>query len=134
MCNKCHTCFVSVEAEIGATGTTKLPNLQRLAKGNVRSILVRKSGSGTLKSLSGKTLAPDSVVNTAHLTLKNANGYEIFSAMPMSVLQRDNNSPEPLCVNLEGGLDMEQSFIRFDTSGSTATHVFEVIFGLECDC
>lgn len=131
MCHKCHKCFITVEV-LTAGDSISLPDNNQINKGRITSIQMRRSGTGTLKSSTGKTLATDAVVGTAHITLKNSNGVQIFAPLPLSTLQRDYNSPEPMCVNIEG-VDLAQSPITLDGAAATATHVFEIIFGLECD-
>jgi len=132
MCNKCHKCFISVSTQTPTTGSTTLPDNQQINKGVITSIQMRRSGSLTLKNATGATVATDAVVGTAHITLKNSDGKQIFAPLPLSVLQRDFNAPDPLCVNIEG-VDLAQSTINYDGAAATAAHVFELIFGIACD-
>lgn len=131
MCKSCHKCFVTVETLTNGSSVT-LPDNNQINKSRITSIQMRRSGTLTLKSVTGKTLATDAIVGTAHLTLKNSSGVQIFAPLPLSALQRDYNSPEPMCVNIEG-VDLAQSTIALDGAAATATHVFEIIFGLACD-
>lgn len=95
---------------------------------------MRKSGSGTLKNNQGQTLAADAVINTAHLQLKDVNGFAIGDQIPLNLLQRDVNSPEPLAVKWKN-IDPTQCVITLDTSaaGYSATAVIELIWGMDCD-
>lgn len=132
MCSKCHKCFITLEALTNASSIT-LPDNQQINKSKITSIQMRRSGALTLKSATGKTLATDAVVGTAHITLKNSNGLQLFAPLPLSTIQRDYNSPEPLCLNIEG-VDLSQSTIVLDGAAAIATSVLEVIFGLDCQC
>ena len=86
-----------------------------------------------MKTINGTTIAPDTVINNCHLVVKNASGVEITAPLPLSVLQRDYNAPEPLCVSWQG-IDPQQTEITIDTSaaGYSASHAIEIIFGIEC--
>lgn len=130
-CNK-NRCFITLEALTPTSGTTVLPDNNRINNGQVVSIMMRRSGGATLKTAKGTTVASDAVVGTAHIVLVNNNGQKMFDPLPLSTLQRDYNNPAPLPVDLTG-LDLAQSTITFDGTGATATHCFEIIFGLACD-
>lgn len=133
MCKKCHRCFVPLEVLTDSADISMKDN-KRISGGKITSLMLRRSGSVTLLALSGKTVAPDTVINTAHLTLRNANGTELIT-YPLSALQRDYNSPEPLCLDGLTGIDLASSTIKLSTgaAGYSAAHVIELIFGLDCD-
>lgn len=133
MCKPCHNCFITLETLTNAAQIS-LPDNTRIRDGVVTSIFLRRSGSGTLKTAKGTTVASDAVIGTAHLSLKNTNGKEITAPIPLSSLQRDYNAPEPLCVNWRM-IDLSQSSIVLDFAAATATHAIEIVFGIECkDC
>ena len=135
MCNKTHQCFITLETlTLTASGMTSavLPDNNQINRGKVVSIQMRRSGSLTPKSVTGKTLATDAVVATGHLILKNAQGQIIFNPIPLQTLQRDYNAPEPLECSVQG-IDLAQSSIVYDGSVATATSVFEVIFEVACN-
>lgn len=130
-CNKKHKCFITLltltnGANIG------LPDSNRIREGKITSVFLRRSGTLTLKAYNGATVATDAVVGTAHMTLKDKNGMEITSPIPLSSLQRDFNSPEPIAVDWSN-IDPTQTAIVLDGAAATASHVIEIIFGLECN-
>lgn len=127
-CNK-HQCFITLQA-LTSANQISLPDSSRIRNGRVTSIFVRRSGSLTLKSSTGADVASDSVIGTASLMLNNLNGEQILAPLPLSSLQRDYNSPEPLHVNWKQ-IDLTQSVITL--TPANATDVVEVIFGLDCD-
>ncbi|MEZ4925573.1 MAG: hypothetical protein R3A50_04805 [Saprospiraceae bacterium] len=105
----------------------------RIAKGHVTSIWTPRSGSNTLKTKMGRTVANDTVLATAHLTLKNADGNELL-VVPFWKFMRDYNSPDPMPCNLKD-VDLAQSTINLD-SGDTnfnAAHAIEITFGFDCE-
>ena len=130
MCCKPNQCFITIEA-LTNSAQISLPQSNRIQEGRVTSIMLRRSGSATLKSYTGNTLASDAVIATAHIRLKKLDGSEVTSPIPLSSLQRDFNSPDPLLVDWKN-IDLTQSQIVLDFSVATATHVVEVIFGLDC--
>lgn len=131
-CN-CNTCFeeVPLSAVLNAA-TVPLPISTRIQSNRIIGLLVRRSGSATLKDVNGKTLAADSVIATAHLVLTTANG-DNKATYPLSALQRDFNSPDPYPCFWDD-IDPTQCSIKLDTgaSGYDATHVAEIIFRIEC--
>lgn len=127
-CNK-HKCFITLTQATTATQIT-LPDNSRIRNGVVTSIFMRRSGSATLKASNGATVASDAVVATANITLTNLNGEQVLAPFPLSALQRDYNSPEPLAVNW-AQIDLTQSIITL--TPANATDVIEIIFGLDCD-
>lgn len=131
MCGKCESCTVPVSVLASGSNIT-LPDVDRLSKGTIRTILVRRSNGVTLKNINGQTLAADTVIATAHLRLTTKNGAETL-VYPLSALQRDVNSPEALCVNLPE-ISLASSGIVLDTtaSGYNAAHVIEIVFGIDC--
>ena len=132
MCQKCHKCTVTLETLTNG-GIVTLPNDQRVAGSRILSINVRRSGSATLKSKTGKTLAADTVINNCHLKLVDKGGLTIVDE-PLSNFQRDHNSPEPRCVNYDS-ISLESSQIVVDTAatGYAATSVIEITFEIDCD-
>ena len=129
-CNKAHQCFITLQT-LTSAATVSLPDSARIRNGKVTSIFLRRSGTLTLKTAQGTTVASDAVIGTAHLTLKDLNGNELTSPIPLSSLQRDFNAPEPLHVMYEG-IDLMQSTIVLDFAAATATQCIEIIFGLDC--
>ena len=129
-CNK-RGCTVVAEV-LTSADTIGFPYLQRLEGQNVKSLLVRKSNSETLKSRGRKQIAADSVVFTAHFQIKNSNGNTICED-PISVYFRDANAPEAQAVNWNG-FSPSQSTITLDTSaaGYNAGHVLEFVFEVDC--
>jgi len=133
MCDCCKECIQEVAVEaVTASDTIALPYSERVQSATIRRILVRRSGSATLKSYTLKTLAADTVIATAHLVLMNKNGAEQMR-YPVSALQRDFNSPDAYTCNFQD-IDLTQCSIKLDTgaSGYSATAVIEIIFGIEC--
>lgn len=134
MCCQKYTCTV-VQSILTNSGNLSLPDSNRISDNDVMALLLRRSGSSTLKDISGRTLAADTVINTAHLKLNNKNGKEL-AQIPLSVLQRDYNSPAPLPVDWKE-VDPTQCSIVLDTTaaGYDATHVIELIWFYPCkDC
>lgn len=131
MCQKCHKCFITVLQKT-TDANINLPSNNRLEKGVITSIMLRKSGANTLKAYDGTTVASDAVINTAHLRVKNQNGMELTAPIPLSTLQRDVNNPEPLCVRWEN-IDPAQCSINMDGSIINSAHSIEIVFGLDCE-
>jgi hypothetical protein len=130
MCNCCtHKCFITLQAVTSAT-QIQLPDNSRIRNGRVTSIALRRSGSATLKTITGATVAADSVIATANMFLVTLGGEQICAPIPLSFLQRDYNAPEPLKVNWQQ-IDLTQSTITL--TPANATDVVEIIFGLDCD-
>jgi hypothetical protein len=79
-------------------------------------------------------LAVDTVVMSAHLSLKNANGTEVF-AIPLQYLQRDYNSPDWMRVDDLRNIDLTQSLVTIDTTavGYSSSSVLEILFEIDCD-
>lgn len=103
---------------------------ERIQNNVLTAIWVPRSGSNTLKSASGKTVAADTVLATAHLVLKDSNGKEIVT-IPFWLLMRDFNSPEPMRGHWVG-VDVTQSQIILDLTAATVTQVIQISFGYEC--
>lgn len=129
MCCKKHQCFITLQTTTNSTQIS-LPDSSRIRNGKVTSIMLRRSGTLTLKSATGATLASDATIGTASIVVKDLNGNEITAPLPLSVLQRDYNSPEPLAVNW-ASVDLTQTTITIIPAN--ATDVVEIIFGLDCD-
>jgi len=103
---------------------------ERIQNHTLTSIMVPRSGSTTLKSATGKTVASDAVIATAHLVLKDSNGKEVVT-IPLWNLMRDYNSPEPMRGEWIG-VDVTQSQIILDLTAATVTQVIEITFGYAC--
>lgn len=134
MCDCCaNKCIVTLST-LANSSNVNLPDSSRVRESTVNSILVRRSGSGTLKDVNGRTLAADTVIATAHLKLVDKNGFAITDSIPLSVLQRDYNSPDAFRCKYQN-VDPTQTVVKLDTgaSGYDATHVVEIVFGLDCE-
>lgn len=133
MCDCCaNECIVTLSTLANAANVN-LPDSSRVKNSVVKSILVRRSGGATLKDANGRTLAADTVIAQAHLRLVNLNGFAITDTIPLSVLQRDYNSPDAFRCKYKN-IDPTQCVVIVNTgaSGYDATHVVEIVFGLEC--
>lgn len=133
MCCKPDNCILTTEV---LTGSANIPMPQtandRLKGSTITSIATTRSGTNTLKTRMGYTVAADTVLATAHLMLKDANSKE-FIDIPFWLIMRDYNNPEPLKVNLDN-IDLTQSYIVLDTtaSGYSATNAIQITFGFNC--
>jgi hypothetical protein len=136
MCNRPHTCFKTQEVTTNAA-IVKLVDVAEIRESRLRSIMLRRLGSATGISATGATLAPDSVIATAHLVLVNSRNVQVMNPMPMQLLQRDYNFPEPYQLDpaVYAGIDLSRSYIILSTSaaGYSATNVIELVFEYECD-
>ena len=132
MCQKCHQCFILLEPII-ASANVNLPESNRIRNSTVTSVMVPRSGSATLYGKNGSVIAPDAVIQSSYLILKNANGTEI-ATLPLAHLQRDFNGPEPLCVKYLN-IDPTQCAIIVNTgaAGYAVTQTIPITFGLDCD-
>ena len=112
-----------------------LQDIAEIRDGRIRSIWLRRSGSATLLTRLGTTVAADTVIDTAHLTLVNQKTKQVM-VIPLSTLQRDYNAPEPFAVDPDvyDGIDLSRSTITLSTSaaGYNATHAIEIMFEYEC--
>lgn len=135
-CCKGHSCIKTIEV-ITSAAVVKMPDSADIRDGKIKSIMLRRLGgvSGAL-SATGATLAPDTVISTAHLILVNAKNNQIMNPMPLTLLQRDYNSPEPFQVNPEvySGIDLSRSSITLSTAaaGYSASAVIELVFEFDC--
>lgn len=133
MCKaNCVACTVAVSVLTNG-GVINLPDVDRLNKGTIRSVLIRRNPTGTTrKNIKGQTLAADTVTATAHLTLVTKNGMETL-VIPLESVQRDFNAPDALQVCLPD-IATSSSYITLDTSASgyNSAHVIELIFGIDC--
>lgn len=136
MCNRPHTCFKTQEV-VSSAAIVKLVNVAEIRESRLRSIMLRRMGSATGISATGATLAPDSVIATAHLVLVNSRNVQVMNPMPLQLLQRDYNFPEPYQLDpaVYAGIDLSRSYIILSTSaaGYSATNVIELVFEYECD-
>ena len=129
MCGCKHQCFITLQTLTNSTQIS-LPDSSRIRNGRVTSIMMRRSGSLTLKTAQGTTVASDATIGTGSIVVKDLNGNEITAPLPLSVLQRDYNEPEPLAVNWSS-VDLTQTVITI--TPANATDAVEIIFGLDCD-
>jgi len=136
MCNRPHTCFKTQEV-VTSAAIVKLVDVAEIRESRLRSIMLRRMGSATGISATGATLAPDSVIATAHLVLVNSRNVQVMNPMPLQLLQRDYNFPEPYQLEpaVYAGIDLSRSYIILSTSaaGYSATNVIELVFEYECD-
>jgi len=111
----------------------KFPDNADIRDGKILSILVRRSGDETLYTQTGAEVVADSVIAGATITLVNARNVNVFVG-PMSMLQRDYNSPEPFHVNPNayGGIDLTRSQVAIRTADIDADKAIEVVFEYEC--
>lgn len=115
----------------------QLIDIAQIRDSNLNSIMLRRLGSLVGISATGATLAPDSVIATAHLVLVNSRNVQIMNPIPLQLLQRDYNYPEPydLDPGVYAGVDLSRSYIILSTSaaGYVATNVIELVFGYQCE-
>lgn len=80
-----------------------------------------------------RTLANWAVLNSSYLYIVNQNGTTL-APLPLSLIARNYNSPEPLAVSWEQ-VDPTQSYVKINTgaSGYAVTEAFVFSFGIECD-
>jgi hypothetical protein len=131
MCQKCFQCQVTLSVPITG-GLVALPENIRLRDSRVTGIAIRKLGALTGFDKMGKTLAPDTVIEGAHISLVDQSGKELIDS-PLHYFQRDNNAPPFPCFNIEQ-LDPTNSKITLNTSASgyANTQVIEITFGIDC--
>ena len=132
-CNS-HSCIKTIET-VTSSSVIKMPDSAEIRDGKIRSISLRRLGGASATSITGNVLAADTVISTAHLTLVNAKNVNVM-IIPLSLLQRDYNSPEPYKVDPEvySGIDLSRSTITLSTSaaGYSATAVIELVFEYNC--
>lgn len=134
MCCKPHECVITAEALTNAAQIPLPAGInERIAKNVVTAIWVPRSGSNTLYTDKGVTVAADTVLAGAHLHLKTSGGTD-YVIIPMWLLMRDFNAPEPLRGKWVD-IDVSQSYIQLNTSatGYNAAHAIEISFGYDCD-
>lgn len=135
-CSKPHTCFKTQEVTTSGPNI-KLIDVAEIRESRLRSIMLRRLGSAVGISASGATLAPDSVIATAHLVLVNSRNVQVMNPIPLQLLQRDYNAPEPYALDpaVYAGIDLSRSYIILSTSaaGYTSTAVIELVFEYECE-
>lgn len=135
MCGcKNNQCFITL-SPVASAPTINLPENMRLRNNRVISMQIRRLGGVAATNVTGATLAPDTVIMSAYLTLKTQNGTAITDPIPLQMLMRDYNSPDPMPVSYEQ-IDPVQSTITLNTAaaGYAVTQVIEITFGIECDC
>lgn len=134
---KGHSCIKTIEV-VTSGSVVKLPDSADIRDGKIKSIMLRRLGDtyGEALSATGATVAADTVIATAHLTLVNAKNNQIMNPMPLTLLQRDYNNPEPFQVNPDvySGIDLSRSSIVLSTSATdySATDVIELVFEFDC--
>jgi len=134
MCQQKHRFITTIQVTTNG-GNLRLPDVAEIRDGNIRSIWLRRAAGGTLITRMGDTVAADTVIATAHLTLVNQKMVQV-AIIPLQSLQRDFNSPEPLATdeNVYAGVDLSRSSIVLDTNaaGYSATAVIEIMFEYDC--
>lgn len=135
-CSSLHRCFKTQEVIISASNV-KLVDVAEIRESRLRSIMLRRLGSLVGVSATGATLAPDTVIATAHLVLVNSRNVQIMNPIPLQLLQRDYNAPEPYQLDpaVYAGVDLSRSYILLSTgaAGYVASNVIELVFEYECD-
>lgn len=124
-----------MEVTINASNI-KLVDIAEIRDSRLKSVMLRRLGSLVGISASGATLAPDSVIATAHLVLVNSRNVQVMNPIPLQLLQRDYNAPEPYSLDpaVYAGIDLSRSYILLSTSaaGYVSTNVIELVFEYEC--
>lgn len=108
----------------------------RIRQNKVTSIMVQSpdpAESQNYLSPLGNTLATWTVLNSSYLYIVTQNGTTL-APIPLSMIVRNYNSPEPLRVSWEL-VDPTQSYVQINTgaSGYSATAAFVLVFGIDCD-
>lgn len=115
----------------------KLVDIAEIRESRLLSVMLRRLGSLVGISATGATLAPDTVIATAHLVLVNSRNVQVMNPIPLQLLQRDYNSPEPYQLDpaVYAGIDLSRSYILLSTSaaGYVATNVIELVFEYQCE-
>jgi len=124
--------------EVTISGSNvKLVDIAEIRESKLRSVMLRRLGSLVGISASGATLAPDTVIATAHLVLVNRRNVQVMNPIPLQLLQRDYNAPEPYALDpaVYAGIDLSRSYILLSTSaaGYVATNVIELVFEYQCE-
>lgn len=132
MCCTCDKNILTAEVTTSG-GILQLPTSanDRIKQSRLTSVWVPRSGTTTLKSPLGATVAADTVLATAYLSLKDVNGKEVIQ-LPFWQIMRDYNAPAPLKLCLDN-VDLTQSTIRLDTTatGYNAAHAIVIVFGYD---
>lgn len=135
-CNCKHRCFKTQEVTISSS-IVKLVDVAEIRDSRLNSVMLRRLGSLVGVSATGATLAPDTVIATAHLVLVNSRNVQIMNPIPLQLLQRDYNYPEPYALDpaVYAGVDLSRSYIILSTSaaGYVNTNVIELVFGYQCE-
>lgn len=136
MCNSnCNKLITSVTISATTSGPNiNFPDNARIRDSRVVGIAIRRSGSSTLYDTNGNTLAADTVIAGAHIRLVDLSGLEL-QRLPLSTLQRDYNSPDYQCFQMDH-IDPNQCSINLNTAaaGYSATAVIEMTFYLDPSC
>lgn len=115
----------------------KLVDIAEIRESRLLSVMLRRLGSLVGISATGATLAPDTVIATAHLVLVNSRNVQVMNPIPLQLLQRDFNAPEPYQLDpvVYAGVDLSRSYILLSTSaaGYVATNVIELVFEYQCE-
>ena len=124
--------------EVTISGSNlKLIDIAEIRESRLLSVMLRRLGSLVGISATGATLAPDTVIATAHLVLVNSRNVQIMNPIPLQLLQRDFNAPEPYQLDpaVYAGVDLSRSYILLSTSaaGYVNTNVIELVFEYQCE-
>lgn len=115
----------------------KLVDIAEIRESKLMSVMLRRLGSLVGISATGATLAPDTVIATAHLVLVNSRNVQVMNPIPLQLLQRDYNAPEPYALDpaVYAGIDLSRSYILLSTSaaGYVPTNVIELVFEYACE-
>lgn len=136
MCDcQTHRCFEMMEMVTSAAQVNFQDNT-RIRQNKVTSIMVQSpdpAESLAFLSPMGRTLANWAVLNSSYLYIVTQNGTTL-APIPLSMIVRNYNSPEPLAVSWEL-VDPVQSYVKINTgaSGYAATEAFVFVFGIDCD-
>lgn len=130
-----HRCFELMEL-LTSSEQVFFQDNTRIRQNKVTSIMVQSSdpaGTDTYLSPLGRDLAPWTVLNSSYLYIINKDATTL-APIPLSMIVRNYNSPEPLGVSWEN-VDPTQSYVKINTSATdyAATDAFVFIFGIECD-
>ena len=135
MCQCKHRCFEKMEL-VTSAAQVNLQDNTRIRQNKVTSIMVQSpdpAQSQTYLSPMGRNLANWTTLNSSYLYIVTQNGTTL-APIPLSMIVRNYNSPEPLRVDWEL-VDPTQSYIQINTgaSGYSATAAFVLVFGIDCD-
>jgi hypothetical protein len=122
-----NTCIVCSETAIVKATENQNPLPNNIFSGKaIKGLWIRRNTSGNAKSLSGKTLVNDAVLESSHLVLEDSAGTKIGS-FPLQMFVM-GDCCDYFC--LSAMISESKSYIKCDTSaaGYDADHVFEIVF------